>query len=428
MQHADDARLNESNVETGKSVIHNICDSARLSQRDPHRDHKRAVTKLRALLQRQADPNATTHLGETAFIIAAKSGFSEAFDVLLEYGANPSMIASSGMGVVAAAAATGSLRSLQKLYQLPVSVNWTDTFHFKPAQITYDSFENGHSGSNVLHAAAALKDSAVLRYLAAIPELSSKLDDPTELGFTPLHFSAEVGCEDNVTFLLQNGANVNALSRRGRIPPLHLAIWHGHANIVSILIDAGGALLSNGYGHSPEELVRLSHKEEVGEIIQTARSAIVKQIQCSSQLLEEFNNSILRGDVEACRAYIRRGALNLGLFTCGCTPLTYALCLGHLDVATLLLDEGASTAGRVCTTHVPQSHVSSQSMCPSAAYIAVNTPKFNSLLSNLFNKCLMFADHWAWSPVSLVHVAVEANDAAIDILISHLDAHWEWYA
>jgi ankyrin len=385
---------------------------------------KVAIAKLRALLQRQADPNVRTSLGETPLLLAARSEFPEAFEVLLEYGADLTSTARSGMSVAAAAAAEGSLRSLEKLYNLSIPINWTDTFLLKTARS--DFFPDGYLDCNVLHAAAALEDSSVLKYLATIPALSSKLDGPTKFGFTPLHLAAGSGSVDNIEFLLQNGANVNALGTP-RVSPLHLALCNGHAKVVSLLINSEISLLPDGYGRSPEDLARLSGSQEMTSIIQTARSTAFEQIKSHSQLLRKFKQAIRHGDVEVCRAFMKQGVLNLGPLTCGCTPLIHALNSGHSDVANLILHKGASTAGTACTTHSQKHFPSAPPYRLTAARIAVHMPELNEVLPTLLEKCLLFGDHWAWSSVNLVHVAVDVNHDAIDIIKTHLENHWEWY-
>jgi ankyrin repeat protein len=431
LHHVDDTRLDERCVTTGFSAIHVICDNLRVIQGDRNGCYKQAVAKLRALLRRQAnaDPDVTTHEGYTAFLLASRAGFSEAFDVLLEYGADISITATSGMGVAAAATCAGSLRSLQKLSQLPVPLDWTQTFHLERTDFfKYERGVFGPSGCGILHAAAALRNSSVLMYLASIPELSDRLDEATESGYTPLHLAAANGHEKNVRFLLQNGANKDALTLHTKWTPLYQAVWGGHTKVVSMLIDSGAALISPTYEQSLEQAAKHFGNQQVVDIISTARSRIVEQFETTSRLLEEFHHSILNGDMEACRAYIERGALALGQFSCGCTPLIRAINMGRVDIANLLLDHDASTAGIVCMAHLIQYHPQAWSQPPLAAFIAVHNPVLNSALSSLLGKCLVYDSHWAWSVLSLVYVAVEVNPGAIRIIKEHIDAHWEWYA
>ena len=412
---------------TGESAVHIICDISKHTRMHRDHSHPRAGAKLEALLRRKADPNTATHQGETALLLALKSGLSEAFDILLEYKADISVVSTSGMGVVAAATCGGSLVSLQKLRQLSVFVDWTKKFHLENTPfIMYSRGCFGPSGCNVLHAAAALGNLPVLTYLAGLPELSSNLDDATESGDTPLHLAAEGGSEENVRFLLQNGANKNAQTQ-DKATPLFRAAWHGHSKVVSVLVDAGAALISDVRDQSLEQMATMRGHQEVVDIITTASSTIVERFETTSRLLEELEHSIVRGDVGNCRAYIERGALKLGQFKCGCTPLICALCSERTEIATLLLDHNISTAGTACATHFVQNFPEPRSQRLSAAYVAIHKPKLNSLLGSLLAKCLLYEDHWAWTSPSLVYVAVEVNPAAIGILATHFYAHWEWY-
>jgi hypothetical protein len=134
--------------------------------------------------------------------------------------------------------------------------------------------------------------------------------------------------------------------------------------------------------------------------------------------------------MDVCRAYVERGALNLGQFSCGCTPLICALFSGRVDIVNFLIDHGASTAGIACTDHLRENRLPAQFEWSKARapYIAVHNLDFNPLLGKLLAECLMHDDHWAWSSWSLVHVAVDVNPAAVDIIGTHLAACWEWYA
>jgi ankyrin repeat protein len=442
LRHADDARLNECNAKTGKGAIHVICDDPCRYRSDGDNYYKQA-NKLRALLQRKASPDLATHEGLTAFLLAAAAGFAEAFDILLEYRADISVATESGMGVVAAATSAGSLRSLEKLHQLSAPVDWTKTFHLeRTPRITYRKGELGPTGCSVVHVAATLSDSAVLKYLAAQDELSSKLDNPSDYGLTPLHMAAAANCEENVKFLLQNGANKDAVTTT-RCSPLFLAASHGNHKVVAILLDSGASLTTDASGQRPEQAAKSCAHTEVVDLITTARSARAKQVDYASQLLEELKYSIERGDLEACKAYIERGALELGQFKCGCTPLIEAVRAGRADAVALLLEHDASTAGSACETLLAQGTSKAKRACGisrivrrssatlpeelSVAYLAIHDPRLNSLLGDLLTKCLHHSGHWAWSSPSLVHVAVHVNSAAIEIIAEHLNTHWEWY-
>ncbi|MCB1132642.1 MAG: ankyrin repeat domain-containing protein [Verrucomicrobiae bacterium] len=59
--------------------------------------------------------------------------------------------------------------------------------------------------------------------------------------YTPLMYAVEYGEPGTVRFLLDHGADVNALDNR-KVSPLFIASWHGRSEVVSLLIDRGADL------------------------------------------------------------------------------------------------------------------------------------------------------------------------------------------
>ncbi|XP_012283371.1 ankyrin repeat domain-containing protein 39 [Orussus abietinus] len=57
-------------------------------------------------------------------------------------------------------------------------------------------------------------------------------------GYTPLHYAARNGHYKICEMLLENGANVNAITRSGRATALHRAAMQGHQDIVKLLLNA----------------------------------------------------------------------------------------------------------------------------------------------------------------------------------------------
>lgn len=62
--------------------------------------------------------------------------------------------------------------------------------------------------------------------------------DGTVNGRTPLHYAADFGQVEVISFLIAKGAKVDAADRFG-ITPLLAAVYEGHAEAVAALISAG---------------------------------------------------------------------------------------------------------------------------------------------------------------------------------------------
>ena len=82
----------------------------------------------------------------------------------------------------------------------------------------------------------------------------ARVDQPDDLGNTPLHYAANAGHVDAVQELLTAfGAPVNAVNSAGDTP-LHKAAARGHAAVVKALLAAGAdATLTNALGQTAND-------------------------------------------------------------------------------------------------------------------------------------------------------------------------------
>lgn len=133
--------------------------------------------------------------------------------------------------------------------------------------------------------------------------------------YTPLMYAAEYGNLETVRFLLDRGADVNALDKRN-LAPLYIAASRGDAGIVSLLIDRG-ADLTNTSPFVREADQRLDHGTAL-------------------------HGAVQRGHLEVVKLLLDRGAdinaVSPGKFL---TPLICALALKDFRMADELLVRGA---------------------------------------------------------------------------------------
>jgi hypothetical protein len=85
--------------------------------------------------------------------------------------------------------------------------------------------------------------------------------DPTQAksmryGTSLLHLAAGAGYSDEVTLLLDNGADLQFVDQYGDTP-LHLSASRQHANTCRILLERGASLVTkNAHGQTPMDLAR----------------------------------------------------------------------------------------------------------------------------------------------------------------------------
>ncbi len=90
---------------------------------------------------------------------------------------------------------------------------------------------------DILEAAALGRADRMSELILAAPEsVNSRSVD----GFTPLHLAAFFGSPETVAVLLENGADVGAVSDNAQgVMPLHSAIAGGHGDICRMLVEYG---------------------------------------------------------------------------------------------------------------------------------------------------------------------------------------------
>src|SRR5688572_20622266 len=184
-------------------------------------------------------------------------------------------------------------------------------------------------------AAVRTRNRAALETLiAAEPGLARSTD---AAGSTPLHHAAGFGALDSITFLLDNGADVNAKNRRGSTP----LFWALHDEAKVRLLVAHGAA------------VKIKQVEGRSPVYQTALlgngNAILRFLldnggdpnAATLNGLTPLSAAALRGDVEAMRLLIDKGAAIDAKNGAGATALMAAAANGSPSAVQLLLDKGA---------------------------------------------------------------------------------------
>ena len=206
---------------------------------------------IKWLLEHGVDPNIPTRWGKTAIHNAALSDNAlEIFEVLLDHGADPTIIATrpdrwnpefSGRSAVAIAARRGR-RDVLELFERR-------------------GFPVGLTGVERLIAACARGDAATIASISASePHLVGEL--VADGGQLLAEFAGN-GNSDGVAHLLDLGVRVTALFARGDgyfgVAPsstaLHVAAWRARHATVKLLIERGASVdLADGEGRTPLSL------------------------------------------------------------------------------------------------------------------------------------------------------------------------------
>ena len=227
------------------------------------------IEEVERLLAQGIDPNSLDENGRTPLHEAVKRNYDLFVELLLVYGANPSIL---DLGNTSPLFLAESKDIAEMLLAHGADFNVRDP-----------------SGKTALH---SLASSHGLNAVGAVYQLLDRGSDPNALdnsGETPL-FSAlkEEGAMkealETVTLLLEYGADVNVINGRG-LTPLHYAVtwWdvgysqysdhmdideskRGHEAIVRLLLDRGAE--PNAFGHMGQTPLHLAAKEGHCEVVQ----------------------------------------------------------------------------------------------------------------------------------------------------------------
>ena len=168
----------------------------------------------------------------------------------------------------------------------------------------------GCNTTQPLHIAALDGDLAMVRDLSSKGNsINQKYTvDPTYQGFTPLHMAINNGHKDVALYLIKHGAYVNTAGNKGRTP-LHLASYNGMPQVAKAIIAKGGNVnASTNDGATP------LHSAAIG----------------------------IKNNTHLLKILLTKGAnINAGKDSVIGTPLLYSARYGDVDIANILVNNGA---------------------------------------------------------------------------------------
>jgi ankyrin repeat protein len=180
------------------------------------------------------------------------------------------------------------------------------------------------NGATALLIAAQNGHERIVDYLCFNNQQKPNLYASDESSMTALHVAAANGHFSTVETLLRCGVNVNVQTLHYGFTPLYMAARGGHANVVNLLLDNGADVTIT----STEKATPLYVAAEYG------RRDVVNILANQSRLADVYKHNM----------QIRQKALatiETPMYT-GATPVLIACQKGFVDIATLLLRQGAS--------------------------------------------------------------------------------------
>ncbi|KAJ5646441.1 hypothetical protein N7490_002813 [Penicillium lividum] len=230
----------------------------------------RTISVAAHLLEKGANIEAFNAQGYTPLQCAAASGNKLLFLFLLEEGANVSIHTTKGETILHIVPPLNQdcLDIIEILLGLRFNANATTSAGLTPLHhlvISQGSFLDTASDKIISCMSLLLSHGADIN----APLYSKK-------GESPLHLAvmAKMPEEWLVTFLIKNGASVDAKTEEGKTP-LHLAAERGRHNIFKILLDAGadplmkasmGTPSNSGEPENGETALDLAQKNPVGQL------------------------------------------------------------------------------------------------------------------------------------------------------------------
>uniref|UniRef100_A0A669BZV4 Transient receptor potential cation channel, subfamily A, member 1b n=1 Tax=Oreochromis niloticus TaxID=8128 RepID=A0A669BZV4_ORENI len=216
--------------------------------------------------------------------------------------------------------------------------------------------EKDECGAGPLHHAAAGGHITLIQFISTVTD-AQDLNSCDEQGNVPLHWAVERNKAESCKALLDLGANPNILNT-ALLSPLHLAVSHGHSNLVGVRrlilpslfvlpshpfiypskLKHGAKLCQqNKLGHFAMHAAAFAGAKKAMEVILKAGEELGHSAVCHINYLDKTKSSPLHlavrgGNIETIRLCIATGAKNDKS-----TPLHLACTQGALEVIKLML-------------------------------------------------------------------------------------------
>lgn len=179
--------------------------------------HQASLETMRILLDNGANVDALNSFNNTPLHHTIYSGCLESIRILLEYGADPNRINGNDDTPLDSAVWFSQVNTVKFLLEHGADVN------------------TGYKRMSTLHSAVTQGKQEIIRILL---DNGANVDALTKLDQTPLRMATEEGNLGVIETLLEHGADVNTRDRGG-ITPLDIAVSNSNVEAVRFLLDHG---------------------------------------------------------------------------------------------------------------------------------------------------------------------------------------------
>ncbi|XP_037282479.2 tankyrase isoform X1 [Rhipicephalus microplus] len=350
------------------------------------------------LIKNGAKVNALDSLGQTALHRCSREGNVQACRVLLAAGADPGIV--SGQGYTASQLASDAV---QQLLHEP-------------------QHSSGDVEFQLLEAAKAGDLDIVKKLISSHVEIVNCRDVDGRQS-TPLHFAAGYNRVAVVEFLLQHGADVHSKDKGGLVP-LHNACSYGHYEVADLLVKHGASVnVSDLWKFTPLHEATAKGKYDIVKLLLKHGADPSKKNRDGNTPLDLVKDGdqdvadLLKGDAALLDA-AKKGNLArvMKLVTTenincrdsqgrNSTPLHLAAGYNNLEVAELLLENGADVNAQDKGGLIPLHNASSYGHLDIAALLI----KYNTVVNA--------TDRWGFTP--LHEAAQKGRTQLCALLLAH---------
>jgi ankyrin repeat protein len=198
---------------------------------------------VRLLINAGANPNAETRYGLTPLIQAAMNGNSDMISMLLDAGADANAMTPAGDNAILNASKTGAAEGVLALIEAGANVNSRDSYLFQ-TPLMWAAASNQADVAQIL-----IDNGADINAISAALDLRGVLQsrvqgDFPDGGLTALHHAARENAIETARVLIDNGADLDILDPQD-ISALRFAIINANLDLAKMLVE-GGANINDG--------------------------------------------------------------------------------------------------------------------------------------------------------------------------------------